>query len=101
MQTFGLNYDVKPDRAEEFKSILMELIETLNTCDGHVETRLFSDVAKPNSMMIYSNWESKAEFAAFVRSDTLQRPLKEAAEMLESKPTHFSGQNVRLIKSGK
>lgn len=98
MQTFGLNYDVKPERTEEFKKTLMQLIDVMQSCDGHVETKLFSDVAQPNSMMIYSNWKTKAEFADFVRSDTFQQALKEAREMLESRPTHFTGQNIRLIK---
>jgi len=99
MQTFGLNYDVKPECTEDFKKTLMELIETMKRCDGHVETKLYSDVAQPNSMMIYSNWKTKAEFADFVKSDTFQTALKEAVGMLESKPSHFSGQDIRLIKS--
>lgn len=98
MQTFGLNYDVKPGCAEEFKKTLMLLIDTMKSCDGHVETRLFSDVAQPNSMMIYSNWKTKAEFAGFVRSDAFRKALKEAVDMLESKPSHFAGQDIRLIK---
>ena len=98
MQTFGLNYDVKPECTEEFKQTLMQLIEAMRGIDGHVETKLFSDVEQPNSMMIYSNWKTKAEFADFVRSDIFRQALNAAAAMLESKPTHFSGQNVRLIK---
>jgi quinol monooxygenase YgiN len=98
MQTFGLNYDVKPGHTEEFKETLMRLIETMQAFDGHIETRLFSDVAQPNSMMIYSNWKTKAEFADFLRSDTFRNALNDAVGMLESKPTHFSDQNVRLIK---
>ena len=98
MQTFGLNYDVKPDRTDEFKRTLMQLIEAMKGHDGHVETKLFSDVEQPNSMMIYSNWKTKAEFAEFVRSDTFQEALNKAREMLESRPTHFTGQNIRLIK---
>jgi quinol monooxygenase YgiN len=100
MQTFGLNYDVKPDRTEEFKKTLMQLIDTMRSFDGHVETRLFSDVAQPNSMMIYSNWKTKAEFAEFVRSDAFKQALNDARPMLESRPTHFAGQNIRLIKPG-
>ena len=99
MQTFGLNYNVKPERTEEFKKALMRLIDTMKRCDGHVETRLFSDVAQPNSMMIYSNWKTKAEFADFVRSDTFRQAQQEAVGMLENKPTHFLGQDdIRLIK---
>jgi len=56
MQTFGLNYDVKPECTEDFKK-------------------------------------------NFVKSDTFQTALKEAVGMLESKPSHFAGQDIRLIKS--
>ncbi len=98
MQTFGLNYDVKPECTEDFKKTLMDLIETMNDNEGHVETRLFADVAKPNSMVIYSNWETKAAFSNFFRSATFQQKIKDTVDMLESTPTHLSGQNVRLIK---
>ena len=99
MQSFGLNYEVKPDRVEDFKKALMQLIEDMNKHEGHVETRLFADVARPNSMMIYSNWKTKAEFVGFFRSEEFQQALGEAAKMLESRPTHMAGQSIRLIKT--
>ena len=98
MQTFGLNYHVKPEFVDEFGKTMMQLIEVMNHCDGHIETRLYADVAKPNSMMIYSNWRTKAEFTEFFRSDTFRQALAAAVEMLETKPTHFAGQDIRLIK---
>jgi quinol monooxygenase YgiN len=98
MQSFGLNYDVKPERTEDFKKTLMDLIETMKGAEGHVETRLYADVTRPNSMMIYSDWKTKAQFADFVRSDTFKQALSEAVAMLESKPSHFTGENIRLIK---
>lgn len=98
MQTFGLNYEVKPECTEDFKRTLMQLIDTMKRCDGHVETKLFSDVSQPNSMMIYSNWKTKSEFANFVKSNTFKLALNEAVGMLESTPSHFSGKDIRLIK---
>ena len=98
MQTFGLNYEVKPDRTEDFKNTLMQLISKMEASVGHIETRLYSDVAQPNSMMIYSNWKTKAEFADFVKSETFKKAIAEAGAMLESVPTHFAGENIRLIK---
>ena len=99
MQSFGLNYEVKPERVEDFKSTLMQLIKDMDSHEGHVETKLFSDVAQPNSMMIYSNWKTKAEFVSYFRSESFQEALKEAMDMLESRPTHMAGQSIRLIKS--
>lgn len=98
MQSFGLNYNVKPECTEAFKATLKQLIEVMQGCEGHVETKLFADVMNPNSMMIYSNWETKAEFASFVRSEIFQQALKGAVGMLESTPSHLAGQDVRLIK---
>jgi len=98
MQTFGLNFDVKPEYAEEFKQTLMQLIDKMKRCDGHVETRLFTEVAQPNSMMMYSNWKTKAEFGDFIRSDSFQKIKNESREMIENRPSDFLGQDVRLIK---
>ena len=98
MQTFGLNYEVKHGCIEDFKNSLMQLIDTMKNCDGHVETKLFADVFQPNSMMIYSNWETKSKFADFVKSDIFKQALTEAVDMLESKPSHFLGTDIRLIK---
>jgi len=99
MQTFGLNYEVKSELTEEFKGTLMQLISEMQRCEGHIETRLYSDVARPASMMIYSNWKTKAEFATFVRSDVFKVAIQKASAMLDSSPTHFAGENIRLIKS--
>ena len=98
MQTFGLNFDVKPECAEEFQKALMQMIDEMKRCDGHVETRLFTEVTQPNSMMMYSNWKTKAEFGDFIRSDNFQHIKNASREMLENRPSDFSGQDVRLIK---
>jgi quinol monooxygenase YgiN len=99
MQTFGLNYQVKPECVEDFKAALVQLIETMKGYDGHVETKLFADVTQPNSMMIYSDWKTKAEFASFFRSADFQEAIEKTIGMLESHPTHMAGQDIRLIKN--
>jgi quinol monooxygenase YgiN len=99
MQTFGLNYQVKPDCVEDFKAALVQLIEAMKGYDGHVETKLYADVTQPNSMMIYSDWKTKAEFASFFRSKEFQKALEETTPMLESHPTHMAGQDIRLVKN--
>jgi quinol monooxygenase YgiN len=98
MQSFGLNYEVKPGLVDEFKNTMLQLIEEMNLAEGHIETKVFADVENPNSMMIYSDWKTKAEFSDFIKSDTFKDALEEAVKMLESQPTHFLGENVRLIK---
>ena len=53
MVTFGLNYDVKEGHVEEFESFSLKVIGNMDGFKGHVDTRLYKDVAKPNSFMIF------------------------------------------------
>ncbi len=99
MQSFGLNYHVKPELVDEFKATLSDLFKEMEASDGHIKSTLFADVNEPNSMMIYSNWETKAEFTSFVRSGTFTEALQKAVSMLETQPEHFMGENVRLLKN--
>ena len=99
MQSFGLNYHVKPEMVDEFKATLTDLFKEMEACEGHIESTLFADVNEPNSMMIYSNWKTKAEFSEFVRGGTFAEALQKAVSMLETVPEHFMGENVRLLKN--
>lgn len=88
MQTIGMNYDIKPERVEEFATYTKAVIEAMQEFDGHVETRLYADVFRPNSMMIYSAWDSVEQFQVFMRSDAFKQAIGETSSMLESMPSH-------------
>lgn len=88
MQTIGMNYDVKPARVEDFKTYTAAVIEAMQAFDGHVETRLYVDAFRPNSMMIYSNWESVEQFQVFMRSDAFKQAIGDTTDMLEGMPSH-------------
>lgn len=88
MVTFGLNYDVKPGFNEEFERITMETLEAMKNVEGHRETRLYRDVANPNSYLIYSDWDSREAFSAFIRSDAFQRVQSLGREILAKPPRH-------------
>jgi heme-degrading monooxygenase HmoA len=45
-------------------------------------------IARPNSMMIYSNWETVEQFRAFMRSDAFKAAIGDTKDMLEGMPTH-------------
>ena len=72
----------------EFQTYSLEVIEAMQGFEGHVETRLYADVARPNSMIIYSNWESIDHFRAFMRSDAFKAATGDTRDMLEGMPTH-------------
>lgn len=86
--TFGLNYDVKPGHNEEFERVTRESLELMKTVEGHRETRLYRDVNNPNSYLIYSDWENKEAFSAFIRSDAFKQVQKLGREILAAPPRH-------------
>lgn len=88
MVTFGLNYDVKAQHLKEFEDYSLKVIGSMSGMKGHVETRLYKDVAKPNSLMIYSHWESPEDFRAFMQSDAFKGAQNHSREMLEGPPKH-------------
>lgn len=88
MQTLGLNYDVKPEYVDEFVEYSLQVLDAMQGFEGHIETRLYRDVARPNSMMIYSNWESVDHFRSFMRSDAFKAATGDTRNMLERMPSH-------------
>lgn len=88
MVTFGLNYDVKPEYVEEFMKISRAAVAAMQGVEGHKETRLYQDVDRPNSYLIYSDWETKEAFTAFMRSDAFKQVQSAGREMLENPPRH-------------
>lgn len=88
MVTFGLNYDVKPGFGEEFERVTLESLELMKTVDGHRETRLYKDVNNPHSYLIYSDWETREAFAAFMRSDAFKQVQTLGRDILAGPPRH-------------
>lgn len=55
---------------------------------GHRETRLYRDVARPDSYLIYSDWETKEDFSAFMRSEAFKKVQTLGREILANPPRH-------------
>lgn len=88
MVTFGLNYDVKTAHVGEFETYALKVIASMQGMPGHTETRLYKDVAKPNSLMIYSAWETPEAFRAFMQSDAFKSAQLATRDILEGPPKH-------------
>ena len=88
MITFGLNYDVKTECVAEFVEIANKTLSVMDGFDGHVKTVLYSNVQKPNSFMIYSEWQSDEQFRSFVRSDAFKQVQTMSVHTLENRPKH-------------
>lgn len=88
MKTFGLNYLIKPESVEDFTKFSLHVIDLMQDWPGHVETILYIDAAKPNSMMMYSNWETVPQFKDFMKSDAFKDAIKSTYDMLAGMPKH-------------
>lgn len=88
MITFGLNYDVKEAHVAEFVRISREALAMIHTLEGHVQTVLYANVDKPNSFLIYSEWDNDDHFKAFMKSDAFKAVQTMTGDMLEQRPKH-------------
>jgi heme-degrading monooxygenase HmoA len=89
MTTIGMHYDVIPGKEEEFEKGFLATIEFLKTFPGHVESRMFEDVAVVGSYVILSEWETKEAFDKFLKSPEFGKAVAWGkAEILRSRPKH-------------
>ena len=89
MTTIGMHYDVIAGKEEEFEKGFLAVIEHLKTVAGHVESRLYEDVASTGSYLIQSQWESKESFDRFMQSPEFAKVTAWGrAEILRGRPRH-------------
>jgi heme-degrading monooxygenase HmoA len=89
MTTIGMHYDVIPGKEQEFERGFLAVIEHLKTVAGHVESKLYEDVASTGSYLIMSQWASRESFDAFLRSPEFAKVTSWGrAEILRGRPRH-------------
>lgn len=88
MVTFGMNYRVKDHAQKKFLDTASDVVQYAQSFNGHRLTRILQDVHEPNLFMIYSEWQSMAQFQSFLHSDGFQNTTKIAGDMLLERPTH-------------
>lgn len=88
MITFGLNYTVKKESIEPFLEIAQKVLGLMDSIEGHVATKLYNDVNKSSSYLIYSEWQTQENFTAFMRSQAFKDVQNMSVDMLEERPKH-------------
>jgi heme-degrading monooxygenase HmoA len=89
MITVGMNYDVLPDKAEQFEAVFSKVLGLMKQMAGHGESRLYKDVFAPSSYLIVSEWHDRAAFDAFIASDRFRNVADWGKEqILASRPQH-------------
>jgi heme-degrading monooxygenase HmoA len=89
MTTIGMHYDVIPGKELEFEKGFLGVLELLKTLPGHVESHMYEDVAVVGSYVILSEWKTKDDFEAFLKSPDFAKAVAWGkAEILRSRPRH-------------
>lgn len=90
MVTVGLYYDVLPGKGPEFRDKFRAVVEAMNrSVAGHKATHLYQRVDDPDSFAIISEWEDRASFLAFVRSEAFREVTAWGREtVLRNAPRH-------------
>ena len=89
MTTIGMHYEVIPGKEEEFEKGFVGVIEFLKTVHGHEESHLYEDVSNTGSYLILSEWKTRKDFNAFIKSEAFHKVTAWGkAEILRARPRH-------------
>ena len=89
MTTIGMNYEVIPGKEEEFERGFIGVLNVLRTLPGHIESHLYEDVQSVGSYVIFSTWQRREDFEAFLKSPQFEQAVAWGkAEILRSRPRH-------------
>ena len=89
MTTIGMNYRVLPGKEAVFEAAFARIATALAATPGHAASRLYRDVAQPDNYLILSDWDDRAAFDAFLRSDAFARATAWGREhVLAERPQH-------------
>jgi heme-degrading monooxygenase HmoA len=89
MITVGMSYDVLPGKEKVFEEAFASIERALASAPGHTASRLYRDVAKPRSYLIYSEWTSVEDFQRFIQSEAFRAAVTWGKEqVLEGRPRH-------------
>ena len=89
MTTIGMQYDVIPGKEEEFEKGFLGVIEHLKSVAGHVESKMYEDVASTGSYLILSQWRDRESFDGFLRSPEFAKVTSWGrTEIMRGRPSH-------------
>jgi chlorite dismutase len=86
--TMGMFYTVKPDYRGEFTEKFDVVGDLLAEMDGHLDTRLMTNVEDENDMFIASQWEAKEDAMGFFRSEEFADTVDWGRDVLADRPRH-------------
>jgi heme-degrading monooxygenase HmoA len=90
MVTIGMNYYVIKGKEQVFEDACANVVQTMETIDGHEESQLFKQVSTEEpAYLIVSRWENEGAFSDFVASDAFKKVTNWGKEnILRGRPRH-------------
>ncbi len=89
MITVGMNYNVIEGKQQEFEEKFRAVLAALIEAEGHVESKMFSDIDDDCSYLIVSEWAEQDKFTEFIRSEAFRAVTDWGkAHILSDRPQH-------------
>ena len=89
MITVGMNYKVLEGKEVQFEKVFANVLQSLETTEGHAKSALYKDVHDVQSYLIVSEWSSEDAFRSFIQSDQFKKVVNWGAEqVLSGRPVH-------------
>lgn len=94
MVTIGMNYDVIEGKEQVFEDACANVVETMETIEGHDASHLYKQVGDgAPSYLIVSSWQNEEAFNAFIASDAFKKVTNWGKEnILSGRPRHTTYQ---------
>ena len=89
MVTIGMNYEVLEGKDEPFEKKFAIVLGAMKDTAGHRSTYLYKDVFSERSYLVISEWNTRATFDDFVRSETFRKVTDWGiTAILATRPSH-------------
>jgi len=89
MVTVGMNYEILPGKEQLFEDVFAKVIDVMKEMPGHTRTSLYRDVYERQRYLIVSDWNDRAAFDGFIRSERFRSVANWGKEqVLAGRPTH-------------
>jgi heme-degrading monooxygenase HmoA len=89
LTTIGMHYEVREGKEGEFEAGFLSTLKVMEGMAGHVESHMYRDIQVEGSYVILSQWKSKGDFDAFLKSKEFSAAVAWGkAEILRGRPRH-------------
>ena len=89
MVTIEMNYTVLAGREQVFERAFKQVLEAMKGMPGHTASHLYKNVDAERSYLILSEWNEKAAFDTFIKSEAFAKVTNWGKEqILAGRPAH-------------